>query len=358
MATFHIPSDIRQASTLPAEFYRSAQVQEQAKERLFARSWQWVADREQLPAGAGAYPFTLLPGWLDEPLLLTRDEAGQLHCLSNVCTHRAKIIVEAAGPMRQLTCGYHGRCFDLQGHFRRMPAFKDVENFPSPADDLARISLEEWLGLYFVSLDPALDFKTMIAPMRERLAWLPLDTLTFSPAGSIDYSVQANWALYCDNYLEGFHVPFVHPGLNAALDFGQYDYECFPYCNLQIGIADGDEPCFDPPVGHPDHGRRVYAYYFWLFPNLMFNFYPWGLSLNVVEPRGLDRTLVRFRSYAFPGRESDRAVNRIDQTEMEDEAVVESVQQGLRSRFYQRGRFSPTMERCVHHFHALVAAWM
>lgn len=358
MKPFPIDPDIRRAATLPAAFYRDPAIFELSKEKIFAGAWQYAADARVLNEKANVYPFTLLPGVLDEPLLLSRDAGGGVRCLSNVCTHRGKVIVEQPGRMRQLSCGYHGRCFALDGTFRKMPGFEGAGDFPSEADHLARVALEEWLGLYFVSLAPFADLNLITGPIRERIAWMPLDTLEFTEEGSADYEVKAHWALYCDNYLEGFHVPFVHPGLNAALDFGHYDYELFPYCNLQVGIAKEEEPCFDIPKGQPDHGRRVYAYYFWLFPNLMFNFYPWGLSLNVVEPLSPVRTRVRFRTYAFRGQAHRRTVNRIDQTELEDEAVVESVQLGIRSRYYKQGRFSPAMERCVHHFHQLAGRFM
>lgn len=358
MKKLFVKDDIRQASTLPAEFYRSPAVFEASKEKIFARSWLYATDASVIGQPREVYPCALLPEVLDEPLLFTHDDQGRRHCLSNVCTHRGKIVVEDAGTRRLLTCGYHGRCFQLDGSFRSMPGFSGVENFPSPADNLPAIPFAEWLGLLFVSLDPAVSFSEMIRPMQERLSWLPLDTLRYDPAASQDYQVNAHWALYCDNYLEGFHIPFVHPALNQALDFASYDYELFPFCNLQIGIADEGQPCFEIPPGHSDHGRRIYAYYYFLFPNLMFNFYPWGLSLNVIEPLAYNRTRIRFRTYWFAGTEFDREINRIDQTEMEDEAVVESVQQGIQSRFYDRGRYSPSMEKNVHHFHSLVSEWM
>jgi choline monooxygenase len=87
----------------------------------------------------------------------------------------------------------------------------------------------------------------------------------------------------------------------------------------------------------------------------MFNFYPWGLSLNIVEPTSVSTTKVRFRSYYFEGSKYDRSANSLEQTEIEDEHVVESVQLGVQSRLYSRGRFSPSMEKCVHHFHSLLA---
>lgn len=350
-----IDIDIRTAHTLSGAFYRSAARFEASKEDLFARAWHYAGETGNWPAGRYVHPFTLLPGVLDEPLLQSRDESGQLRCLSNVCTHRGKIIVEQAGPLRLLSCGYHGRCFHLDGRFKSMPGFEQAEGFPSAADDLPSLPLAEWLGLLFVSLSPYAPFEAATAPIRERVGFLPLHELTPVPEDAADYEVQAHWALYCDNYLEGFHVPFVHPALNEALDFGQYDYETFDYCNLQIGIAKEGESAFDLPQGHPDYGRRVYAYYFFLFPNLMFNFYPWGLSLNIVSPLSPDRTLVSFRAYRFQGRPYSRGDNQLHQTELEDEAVVESVQRGIRSRLYNRGRFSPDMERCVHHFHRLIA---
>lgn len=353
-----IESDIRNAYTLNSRFYRETGQFEAAKDRIWAKAWHYAGDAAAVSKPNYVYPFNLLPGVLEEPLLLATDQQGRCRCLSNVCTHRGKIIVEAPGPARQLACGYHGRCFRLDGSFKSMPAFEEALGFPSEADHLPALPLEQWLGLLFTSLEPFADFRDAIAPIQERVGFLPLQQLQFMEEGSQDHLVQAHWALYCDNYLEGFHVPFVHPALNTALDFGAYDYETFDWCNLQIGIAKPGEPAFDLPVGHPDYGRRVYAYYFFLFPNLMFNFYPWGLSLNVVEPLSINETRVRVRSYAFPGTGFDRADNNIDQTELEDEAVVESVQRGIQSRLYKRGRFSPKMERCVHHFHRLVGQAM
>ena len=353
-----IADEIRKAHTLPASFYREKSVFENVREKIFASTWLYVADASVVKNPGDIYPFILLEGVLDEPLLLTRDREGQLHCLSNVCTHRGKIIVEKPGNSGMLRCGYHGRCFQLDGSFKSMPEFRQTENFPSQDDDLARIPVREWLGMIFVSLNPAFDLEEATRPIQQRTSWMPLNTLEFAEEGTKDYFIQANWALYCDNYLEGFHIPFVHPALNQALDFKQYDYELFPYCNLQTGIAKEGEPCFDIPQGQPDFGKKCYAYYFWLFPNLMLNFYPWGLSLNVVEPLSHERTKVHFRTYRFQHEPFNRAANDLEKTETEDEEVVESVQKGIQSRYYRQGRFSPSMEKGVHHFHRLVGTFL
>jgi choline monooxygenase len=125
---------------------------------------------------------------------------------------------------------------------------------------------------------------------------------------------------------------------------------------VQIAEARDGETAFELPAGHPDAGRRVAGYYFWLFPNLMLNFYPWGLSVNVVEPVAIDRTRVRFLAWVGNAALRDRGAGAdLHAVELEDEEVVESVQTGVRSRLYDRGRVSPTREAGVHHFHRLLA---
>ena len=355
---FNVIEDIREAFTLPRTFYTDPEIFELSKEKIFASTWQYVADGDVVAEKGNVYPFTFLESVLDEPLFFSKDESGQVKCLSNVCTHRGKILVESPNKCRVITCGYHGRCFDLDGKMKRMPKFEEAKNFPSEADDLTQVAFKEWLGMYFVSLNPKVDFLEMIKPISSRIFWMPLDTLKYDESTSKEFTVNAHWALYCDNFLEGFHIPFVHPALNEALDFGSYEYELFPFCNLQIGIAKEGEPCFEVPGGVVDHGRKIYAYYFWLFPNLMLNFYPWGLSLNIVQPLSENKTKVIFRSYRFENEPFSYGENNLEITEIEDEAVVESVQKGIKSRFYNRGRFSPSMEKAVHHFHRLIANFL
>jgi choline monooxygenase len=168
--------------------------------------------------------------------------------------------------------------------------------------------------------------------------------------------VRANWALYVENYLEGFHIPYVHAGLAEAIDYGEYRTELFEWSNLQLGVARGGEDAFALPSGSPDAGKRIAAYYFWLFPNTMLNVYPWGVSVNVVRPLGVDRTRVSFLSYVWAPERLDRGAGAgLDRVEREDEVIVEAVQQGLRSRLYRSGRFSPAREQGVHHFQRLLA---
>lgn len=356
-----IDDDIRRASTLPGSAYAEPRLFELARERVFSRSWQLAADTDRVRVPGQVHPFTLLEGMLDEPLVLTRDAQDRLHCLSNVCTHRGALLCEHPGVEPALRCRYHGRRFALDGRFLSMPEFEGAEGFPSEADHLPRVPFGTWGKLVFVALDPAFPLSELVAEMDARLSFLPLSEAVFDPARSRDYLVRANWALYCDNYLEGFHIPYVHAALAGALDYGEYRTELFPYANLQLGIASGTggEDVFELPPGHPDSGHNVAAWYFWLFPNTMINIYPWGISVNVVRPLAPDRTRVSFLSYVWDPSRLDRGAGAgLDRVEREDEAVVESVQRGIRSRLYHRGRYSPTRETGPHHFHRLLTRFL
>ena len=358
MPRFSIHPDIALARTPNTDLYTDATLFTLIKEKVFAPSWQFVGDTDAVPSPGDAWPFTLLEGFLDEPLALVRDNSDTIRLLSNVCTHRGNIVVNEPCRMTHLRCRYHGRLFNLDGSFRSMPEFREVQDFPSAADDLHSLPLIQWGKWLFTTLGntPHKDFWQEIM---DRLSWLPFDRYKLNASYTRDFIVKANWALYCENYLEGFHIPFVHAGLNAVIDFGNYTTELFRYSSLQLGIAKDDEDCFDLPRSSPDYGKKVAAYYFFVFPNLMFNFYPWGLSVNIVNPLGINQTKVTFLTYiADPDRYNKGAGSGLDTVEMEDEEVVEAVQKGVRSRFYSHGRYSVTREQGTHHFHRLIAEFI
>jgi choline monooxygenase len=306
-----------------------------------------------------AFPFQFLGDVLPEPLVLINNE-GTINCYSNACTHRGNILIdEPCTVKKHITCGYHGRQFDSCGKFKFMPKTEGMQNFPSTQDNLPVVPVEKWRQFIFASLAPNFEFTELIKDVEERVGWMPIEDFVYREDLSKEYHVKANWALYCDNYLEGFHIPFIHADLNAVLDFNSYDVETFKYANLQIGIADDNDICFDLPKGSKDYGKKIAAYYFWLFPNLMLNFYPWGLSVNIITPISTSKTKVQFKSYVWDESKLEKGAGaNLDKVELEDEQVVQQVQKGVASRFYKHGRFSPTMEKGVHHFHTLISDCM
>lgn len=335
MPLFQIDPDIRKAHTLPSEFYTDPDYFETSKEKIFARTWQFIGETEK---NRGLTPVNLLEGFLDEPILISKKD-GVTNCLSNVCTHRGKILIENACDANLIRCGYHGRRFSLDGKFLSMPEFEGVENFPSEKDNLPRVPFGTWSGFGFASASPAAPLGDFIGEMKANVEEKP-----FEFAGRKEYEIDAHWALYCENYLEGFHIPFVHHSLNEIVDYGTYSTETFRYASLQTGF---------------DKQGTQAAQYFFIFPNMMFNFYPWGLSVNIVKPVGPGASKVEFLTYISDGSKIEQGAGAdLHRVEMEDEAVVESVQKGIRSRFYDRGRYSPTREQGTHHFHRLIAEFM
>lgn len=358
MPRFVIDNNIAKAKTIDSSYYLSQQYYEESKEKIFAPSWQYATDDSLITEAGSAFPFILLEKYLDEPLVLTRDKQLQLHCLSNVCTHRGNLMVYEPCRINQMRCKYHGRLFSLEGKFISMPEFKEVENFPTDNDHLKSLPLFKIGSLLFTSLLSA-EPQVYFGDMLQRIHWFPFHRLRHKPELSKDYRVKANWALYCENYLEGFHIPFVHAGLNQVLNFGEYSTELFKYCSLQLGIGKKEDVCFDLPESAVDYGKEVAAYYFWVFPNMMFNFYPWGLSLNIVRPVSVDESIVSFLSFVSDETKLNRgAGSGLDTVELEDEEVVQMVQKGIRSRFYNHGRYSVKHEKGTHHFHSLIAASM
>jgi len=371
MPRFSIDPDISRAKTPDTGLYTDPALFEALKEKVFSSSWQFIGSTDLVKDPGDAFPLTLLEQYLDEPLVLVRDKDGQRRLLSNVCTHRGNILVHEPCKVNHLRCRYHGRLFNQDGKFHSMPEFKEVKDFPGKNDDLDSLPLFQWGKWLFASLGGSPDGGSggasgqqrpagaFLQEMMDRLHWLPLEKFEFRPDLSQEFTVRANWALYCENYLEGFHIPFVHAGLNSVIDFGNYTTELFRYSNLQLGIAKDDEDCFDLPVSSPDHGKKVAAYYYFIFPNLMMNFYPWGLSVNVVKPIGLSETKISFLTYVMDEKKyNSGAGSGLDTVEMEDEEVVEAVQKGVRSRYYQYGRYSVTREQGTHHFHRLMAEFV
>jgi choline monooxygenase len=354
-----IDPDIRKAETLPSYFYRDDQIFESCRELIFKKCWHLICETDVIKVPGQTYPFTLLEGFIDEPLLLTRDMDDKIHCLSNVCTHRGNILIEAPSRLRYLQCRYHGRRFSLDGKFISMPEMENAADFPSEKDNLSNVECKIWNKFIFISPDPAAPHDDFFGVITKRLEGVYLDEPVFEPSHSRDYLVKCNWALYVENYLEGFHIPFIHKGLNEILDYGSYRTELYNYSVLQLGVARTGELCFRLNEISPDYGNEIAAYYWWIFPNLMLNYYPWGISVNIVKPVKKDLTKVSYLTYISDRELYDKgAGSSLDRVEREDQAIVETVQKGMNSSYYSKGRYSPEKETGVHHFHRLISEFL
>lgn len=358
---FEVEAEIARAWTLPAELYRDASVWLAEKEKIFSRTWQVIGHGGQV-ANPGDY-FTT--NFLGEPLLLVRGNDGKLRGFYNVCRHRAGPPAEGCGSRKLFRCGYHGWTYGLDGALMGATEIDGVEGFRGEDFALKPVRAEEWFNLVFVNLD------TEARPLRESLGELPEQAKKFPFAGMKlferrTYDMKCNWKTYVDNYLEGYHLPSVHPGLNRELNYNAYVVEPYARHVRQFSPIRGAQPGDAAPrryQGAPeDLASPLAANYFWIFPNWMLNCYPDNVSLNIVLPLEAERSLAIFEWYLpeedHGGPAAKASVEFSDQIQIEDVGICEIVQKNLRSRSYSRGRFSVKQEKGVHAFHRMYGEFM
>ena len=284
-----------------------------------------------------------------EPVAVVRGDDGELRALSNVCRHRAMQILDGAGRCpKVLRCPYHGWTYRQDGQLAAVPEARGFPALDREGVALPSFRVESLAGLVFVSLDRgAPPLREWFGDVAERLETLGIAGL--KAEGPIVAEYPYNWKNLADNYLEGYHIPIVHPSLFRVLDYQRYRTETRGNYSIQHA-----------PLRHGDDR----AEYFWLYPNLMLNVYPDNFSTNLIVPLGPTRTLTLFEWY-FHNPDAPDVQKRIDEQvafsdeiQLEDIAICEAVQRGLASSTYDRGRFSPQRENGVHHFHGLYASSM
>ena len=333
---------IEHASTLPSRCYLEPETLEAENRRIFARTWQLVGRAAQVREPGEYFTATVA----NEPLLIVRGADGVLRAMSNVCRHRAGPVARGAGRRPVLQCGYHGWTYGLEGKLLQTPEFDGVDGFDREACTLPQFRVESWLGLVFVNLaadaPPLRDMLPEVTADLERI-----DGGGFLLAASKRWELDCNWKVYVDNYLEGYHIPIVHPALFRALDYARYWTETKGVHSLQHAPVKRSERL------RGDDDVR----YYWIFPNLMLNVYADNFSTNLILPMGPGRTLTLFDWYfrdpAGAGPQIEETVAFSDEIQLEDIEICEAVQRGLGSTTYDRGRYSPQRENGVHHFHGL-----
>jgi choline monooxygenase len=338
---------VERSETIPARWYTDPAFHDFEREAVFARSWQHVGHVAQIPT-VGDHIVTMVAR---KPVLVVRDGDGAVRAFYNVCRHRGGPLALKDGHAHMLQCRYHGWTYRLDGMLRGVPHFNRTELFDKKDYGLVPVQLAEWQGLLFVHLDAEVEpIERLFAGVGERLAPITLNGLVF--AKRVDYEARCNWKVYVDNFLEGYHVPHVHPELCALYDFDAYRTELAEWYSLQVGPLSGKETPYGVSNGE--------ALYYFVYPNFMLNVLPGRLQTNVVLPLGPDRCQIVFRYY-YADIESDAARFTIrndltfsDDVQAEDIEICERVQEGLESGVYDRGRFSADMETGVHHFQSLL----
>jgi choline monooxygenase len=354
---FEIDDEIARAWTLPAQLYTDPGIVIAEKEKIFLRTWQVVGHRSQV-TGAGDYFTTDLMG---EPLLLVRGNDSRVRGFYNVCRHRAGPPAEGCGSRKLFRCGYHGWTYGLDGALLSATEIEGVEGFRPEDFALVPVRTEEWFNLIFVNLDAnARPLQESLGELASQAGKYPFAEMKLFERRT--YDMKCNWKTYVDNYLEGYHLPSVHPGLNRELDYNAYVVEPYENHVRQFSPIRGAQAGDAAPRRYQETREDLTTDYFWIFPNWMLNCYPDNVSLNIVLPLAPERSLAIFEWY-LPERDhgapaAKASVEFSEQIQIEDVGICETVQKNLRSQSYSRGRFSVKQEKGVYAFHRMYGRFM
>src|SRR5687767_5324546 len=340
------------ALTIPASWYVDKDLYNLELKSVFSNTWQLAARVDQV-LQPGEYVATDVAG---EPIVIVRGNDGVLRGFFNVCRHHAAaVMTEPHGKTAHLRCPYHGWTYSLEGELKGTPDFSGVCDFDRAQNGLVPVDLIEWENWIFVKLNSGqVSFTT---DLTDQIRALELNKLHWFERRH--YHFDCNWKVFVDNYLDGgYHVPYLHKGLDSVLDYSQYMIEngkrhCLQWSPI---VSDGAEA----ETGAVRQGDR--ALYYWIYPNFMINWYDGVMDTNFVVPRGVDQTEVIFDFY-FPDVVSEDARQRNlasvevgQRIQDEDVAICKSVQRGLNSRAYNAGRLSVRRETGEHLFHRLLYA--
>jgi choline monooxygenase len=365
--SYNPEAPLAEAWTIPAPWYTNLDLYNLELKTVFAGSWQLVARTDQL-SEPGRFVTAEIAG---EPILLVRGSDDVLRGFFNVCRHHAAaVMTEPEGSAAQLRCPYHGWTYSLQGELKGTPDFAGVCDFERSATGLVQVMTAVWENWVFVKLEGQ-GSRQPAQPEAEPGELLnsflgsdlirqirPLNLVNLRWAERRLYRFDCNWKVFVDNYLDGgYHIPYLHKGLDSVLDYSNYTIENGARFCLQSSpiVTEGAEP----ETGAVRKGER--AFYYWIYPNFMINYYDGVMDTNLVIPQGVDSTEVIFDFY-FPdvseaARERNRASIDVGQRiQDEDVAICKSVQRGLNSRAYQAGRLSVRREAGEHLFHRLLYA--
>jgi phenylpropionate dioxygenase-like ring-hydroxylating dioxygenase large terminal subunit len=329
--------------TLPYSWYVDGEVLARERERLFARAWQYAGHTGQL-AEPGSY-FTLRAG--DVPLVVVRDREGELRAFVNVCRHRGAEVVSGEGSCTTLQCHYHAWTYGLDGELRAAPRADGMLDRSQLG--LRPALVDTWGPFLFVNADagaPPLADTLGELPELVRSVGVDVDSLEFHSRAP--YTLEANWKVAVENYLECYHCAVAHPGFSDVVDVSPDSYLLEPhptFASQHVRLREGD-------------GEGQFHL---VWPNVKVNLWPGhpNLSLGALLPASPDRT-DGFLDYFFaPGADPAWVAEFFEldsQVGDEDRGLVESVQRGMRSGAFERGQLLLPSEQLIAEFQRWVTA--
>ena len=361
---FFVDQNIVRAESLPASAFVDPEFLELELGTAFSRTWLLAVTEGSVDKPGSRTPFNLL----GKPFFLQRGNKGGLSCFPNVCTHAWHPLVESSRLGGAIICPQHGRQFDNQGKFVAQAGFEQMDDFPRESDNLRKVPVDELGPLVFVSLgEPLAPFLDLVDEVQQSVRGIRMEKLRRHLIDMEVREVEGNWKQHAWNYMDNFHIRFVHKGpggLADAIDLPSYRTELHKFSALQWAYARDGKNGFDPRLladrfrDPKNPSRRVFALWWFLFPNTTLNFYPWGLSVNAYMPipGRPDKTFFLWLQYSLDEEKFQRRNTTwlSDQVDTEDIEAISLVSNGAKSGFAPRGRFAPNEEAGPHWFHRLV----
>ena len=351
------------ARCLPAEAYTTERFLGLERRTLFRNRWICIGLVDDVPGPGDATPLEIA----GTSVIMSRDPSGTVHVFHNYCRHRGlKILTGAVRGRSRFTCPYHAWTYALDGRLLRAPHFDGPgEHGARPVDGLALVRSAVWHRLVFVNLSgDGPEFADYIAPLERRWARYDLSTLRHAESRACD--IASNWKLAVENFIDYYHLPYVHKGLNrysamedhypireGDLFFGQGNARYAP-----SDEASGRLPSFPDLADR----RRSVSEAICLFPNLLVTIFNDNMRIILVEPDGAGRCHERIEVFVV-GEEAmapeltpvRRAlVERFQSFNAEDVAIVEGLQDAFATTAFDGGRLSPAFDGNIHHFHRLI----
>ena len=331
--------------TLPADWYTDPAIAERERRAIFAANWSLFGPGHEV-AEPGSYAAQSVNGW---PILVLRDHQGVLRAFHNHCRHRAAALFGAGSgrcPAR-IVCPYHGWTYNLDGSLALAPRFGEQPGGDSMA--LRPVRVATWRGCVFICIDPqAPALEDWLGSLPRLCAPWP-ETDAFTYRGSFTVEGRANWKTYCDNTVEGYHLPFVHGRLARSVEGASVDirgHDGHRLVAFHVSYRDGGADL-----------RGSDGIWFWRYPGFQAVLGPTGFKAERIEPAGPGA--LRSLSWAWyaPSMEEDVIADSFAWAETivrEDLAICESVQSNLEAGAYHQGVLSPAMERHTAAFQQLV----
>lgn len=337
----------------------------------FSNYWTGIGVASQVPSPGDVCPIEIA----GEPLLMVRERSGALGVFFNVCPHRGTKLIDRACARANglITCPYHTWSFKLDGSLHSAPYWDRSKGSEPDAATRARLALKPvrhavWYDTVFVNLSgDAPAFDQYIAPLAQR--WSGCDPAELRLLCLTEYGVDANWKLVCDNFLDGYHVPWVHSQVGAPETGINYDTvrlspEIFGAFMPQ-GEADKPRtadalPVF-PRLPQWLHGSQHFMY---VYPNTLLALAPDWFQVICVLPKAAGRSIETLAMYLVsdeamrPQRAEQRArfeqvMRHVNEQDLE---ILARLQQGRRTVRAACGSYAPYWDELAGIFNARVAA--